>query len=833
MEVLKYKFILFASVIMMTAMWGNSYSQQDVNGWYWLNGRPTGNTLSWVNIPSASNFYAIGNKGTFARSADAGSSWSVNSQVGLFDASSSYRDLRTGFFINANTGFAAGGSLVNTVQGIVAKTIDGGVTWTNYQYNDSSGSVNGMYFIDANTGFICGGTRTRVHKTIDGGVTWTDISAGLSSTNTYNAVFAIDANNIYLAFSTRRLYYSSNGGANWTLITLPGTTGGATMTDVYFKDANTGYACGNTNYFAYTTNAGTTWTQSNAASAVLGQRDLTYDNNILYMVGGSRAYLYKSANDGITWDSIKFYDSSNVNQPVSPTFNNVAVRGNDMVIVGTNGHVTVSTNGGVNWSNMNFSVASGSNLYTSIYMASPSDFWLTSGGGIGSLLHTTNAGANWTQIPSSHSSAMAQIDFGSPDTAFSCGGNVAGSIGQVGKTINGGNNWSQLPVPAINHTFLTLDFLNGSTGWVGGGGAGISANIYKTTDGGASWITQTLGYTGSVLSIEMLDLTIGYAFGNLFHKTTNGGTNWVSLTTPSGTLTNMFVLNNDVIFLGGSTSASNGSGLVYRSTNGGNSWTNVSGDLPDSLTVNRTRWINVNDGVAGCTGGLVAKTTNGGTNWAISNQGFGNISDVAMPSKNEWYAAASNGAPYAIGRKTENVTAISVNLNVGIEGFWNGVSQVADTVTAELRSSVSPYGAVDVAKTVLTPGIGYGTFVFSSASAGSYYIVVKHRNSLETWSAAPVSMTIGGNYNYDFTSSDSQTFGNNTILKLGRYCNYSGDVNQDGVIDGTDFLLVDNDILIGATGYLATDLDGNSIVDGSDGLIVDNNSSNYIIVLKP
>lgn len=158
---------------------------------------------------------------------------------------------------------------------------------------------------------------------------------------------------------------------------------------------------------------------------------------------------------------------------------------------------------------------------------------------------------------------------------------------------------------------------------------------------------------------------------------------------------------------------------------------------------------------------------------------------------------------------------------------------MSDTVTVELRSSSTPYNVIDVAKTVLTPGVGYGSFEFLAAPAGSYYIVVKHRNSLETWSASPVSMASGGNYNYDFTSAASQSFGNNTILKLGRYCNYSGDVNQDGVIDGTDFLLVDNDILTGATGYLTTDLDGNNIVDGSDGLIVDNNSSSYIIVLTP
>ena len=830
MKILLSLFTLFLAIFFSSV---NVFSQQDVNGWYWLNGRPSGNNLNWVNIPSASNFYSLGAKGTFSKSSNNGASWTINSQIGTSDAALAYRDLKTGFFVDANTGIVAGSVLVNLVQGVVSKTTDAGATWTNYQYNDSSGSVNGMYFINSSTGFLCGGTRARVHKTTDGGQTWTDISTGLSGTNTYNAVFAIDENNIFLAFSTRRLYYTSNGGANWSLITLPGTTGGSTMTDVYFKDANTGYACGNPNYFAYTVNGGANWTQSNVASATLGQRDMTFDSNVLYMVGGSRAYLFKSTNDGVNWDSIRFFDSSNVNQPLLPTYSSVSVRGNDMAIVGSGGHVTISTNGGANWSNMNYSVNSGNNLYASMNMISSNEIWLTSSGGVASFLRTTDAGSTWSAIPSAQSAAVTRIDFAGTDTAYACGGNVAGSIGYVSKSINGGLNWTLLTVPAINHTYLTLDFLNGNTGYVGGGGAGLPANIYKTTDGAATWISQPLGYSASVLSIQMIDTDRGYALSNLFHKTTNGGTNWVSKPIPAGTWLNMHVIDDDVVFINGATAPSNGNPLIYKSTDAGNTWINVTGDMPDSLTVNRTEWLNLTNGVAGCTNGLVARTSNGGVNWSVSNPGFGSISDVAMSSNSLWYAVSNSGAIYPVSKKTESITTITLNANIGIEGFWNGTSQVSDTVTVELRSSISPFNFVDAAKTTLTTGTGFGTFEFNAAPAGSYYIVVKHRNSLETWSSVPVNMVSGGHYNYSFTSSASQSYGSNTVLKLGRYCNYSGDVNQDDVIDGTDFVSVDNDALIGVMGYVSTDLDGNGIVDGSDALIVDNNSSNYIIVMTP
>lgn len=827
------KFLIFI-IIFLNSISSELFSQQDANGWYWLNGKPTGNTLNWVYLTSAGSQYALGNRGTFAASTNGGNQWSINSQVGLNDASLSFRDLRAGYFLDENTGYAAGGAINNNVQGVVSKTTNGGNTWTNYQYNDTSGSVNGMYFINSTTGFICGGTRVRVHKTTDGGLTWTDISTGLAPTNTYNAIYAIDENNIYMAFTTRRLYYTSNGGASWSLITLPGTTGGNTMTDVYFKNSSTGYACGNTNYFAYTTNGGTNWTQNNPSSpSTAAQKDITYDAGVLYMIGTSRAYLYKSSNDGANWDSVRYYDSLNINEPFGPSVNSVSVRGSDIIIAGSNGYVTVSSDGGNTWTNKNYSVNSGSNFYFSITMKSQSDMWLSSTGGVGSLLHTTNSGTNWSAIPSAHNVAIFQLDFPTDDTAFSCAGNVAGSLGQVAKSVNGGLNWTLLPNPAANHTYLSLDFLNGSTGFVGGGGSGLPANVYKSTNAGTNWITQSLGTSGSVLSVQMLSLDTGYALTSLLHKTTNGGTNWIASALPSGVYANMYVLNWDVIFINGTTSASSGNPLIYKSTDGGSTWINVTGDFPDSVTVNRTRWLNLNDGVAGCTGGLVAKTSNGGLNWVASNPGFANISDVAFPEKNLWYSVSNTGTNYPIGRKTDNITNITVNLNAGIEGFWNGTMQVQDTVTAMLRSSSSPYNIIDSARTRLTATKSYGTFVFLNAPADNYYIEVKHRNALETWSASPVAMTSGGNYNYNFTTSSSMAYGNNMVLKLGRYCNYSGDVNQDGIIDLSDLILIDNDVYFSVTGYVNTDLDGNNIVDLSDMAIADNNALFIVSKITP
>lgn len=49
--------------------------------------------------------------------------------------------------------------------------------------------------------------------------------------------------------------------------------------------------------------------------------------------------------------------------------------------------------------------------------------------------------------------------------------------------------------------------------------------------------------------------------------------------------------------------------------------------------------------------------------------------------------------------------------------------------------------------------------------------------------------------NYDFTPAASQTYGNNQTLVGSKYCIYSGDINQDNVIDAQDLAILDNDFI--------------------------------------
>ena len=169
-----------------------------------------------------------------------------------------------------------------------------------------------------------------------------------------------------------------------------------------------------------------------------------------------------------------------------------------------------------------------------------------------------------------------------------------------------------------------------------------------------------------------------------------------------------------------------------------------------------------------------------------------------------------------------------------LEGSYNPNSNTmkADTVTAYLRNLSPPYIQVDSAITVIDSS-GNASFNFLNAENGTgYFLVIKHRNSVETWSSAPLTFT-SNILSYDFTDSSSRAYGNNLQLKGSRWTIYSGDVDQDGVVDATDTGLIDNDAFGFASGYIDTDLNGDNFTDAGDLSIAENNALAFVGVIRP
>ena len=178
-----------------------------------------------------------------------------------------------------------------------------------------------------------------------------------------------------------------------------------------------------------------------------------------------------------------------------------------------------------------------------------------------------------------------------------------------------------------------------------------------------------------------------------------------------------------------------------------------------------------------------------------------------------------------------------LNLTMLIQGFYNSTTNlmVQDTARVYLRNSTAPYAIVDSAKAHLS-NTGAGVFSFAKAVNGvNYYLQLKHRNSLETWSKT-VQTFAGNSLTYNFTTTNTQAFGNNmkqVDASPVRFAIYGGDVNQDGTVDATDLSAIDNDAQGFASGYVVTDLNGDNFVDGTDFAIADNNAASFVSVIRP
>lgn len=175
-----------------------------------------------------------------------------------------------------------------------------------------------------------------------------------------------------------------------------------------------------------------------------------------------------------------------------------------------------------------------------------------------------------------------------------------------------------------------------------------------------------------------------------------------------------------------------------------------------------------------------------------------------------------------------------LNLKALIQGFYNSSTgkMIKDTARVYLRYNVSPYNIADSSKAVLDSN-GNGSFIFNRIGNNApYYMIVRHRNTIETWSHNTL-MFDNNVLNFDFTPSSVYAFGSNQILKGSKYCLYNGDVNQDGIVDATDQSETDNSAYNALTGYVRSDVTGDNFVDGADLSLVENNANNSVSIVRP
>jgi len=165
------------------------------------------------------------------------------------------------------------------------------------------------------------------------------------------------------------------------------------------------------------------------------------------------------------------------------------------------------------------------------------------------------------------------------------------------------------------------------------------------------------------------------------------------------------------------------------------------------------------------------------------------------------------------------------------QGIGSSLMNV-DSVTVELHNVMPPYSMVQSTTGILQV---YGNLSCSfpfAVSGNSYYIVIKHRNGVTTWSKFPIQLS--PNTIYSFSSSASQAYGDNLIqMAPGLWAIYSGDLNHDENIDLLDIPLLESDINNFQFGYFPTDINGDGNVDLLDGPVVEDNVNNFVFSAHP
>jgi len=195
-----------------------------------------------------------------------------------------------------------------------------------------------------------------------------------------------------------------------------------------------------------------------------------------------------------------------------------------------------------------------------------------------------------------------------------------------------------------------------------------------------------------------------------------------------------------------------------------------------------------------------------------------------------------------------------MNVKAYLQGFYTGSGTMAatlydlgestdatatDTIEVNLWSAATTATAeapAYSAKAVLhTNGTASVTFP-GTALGGSYYVAIKHRNSIETWSAS--AMTMASTNSVDFSASVGSAYGdgiNDPLINMGSgvYAIYGGDINQDGTVDLLDLTITESDAGNFVFGYNASDCTGDGSSDLLDLTVIEANAGLFLFYARP
>jgi len=774
--------------------------------------------------------------------------------------------------------------------GGVWKSTNAGATWTPKTDNEVSMSSGSIAIDPANSDIIYYGTGEATYsgasyygrgilKSTNGGDSWVNYTSGLNST-TYTSRIAIRPNNsnqLLAAMGTGGLYRSTNAGVSWSLL-----VSGRCDDIVFSPTGDTAYITGSGTGYRVSVNGGVSFIAN--AALTMGVRNhiaiCRTSPNILYCsIYTTSISVYKSTDAGATFSQIVNGQDFNGGQAwydfyihVNPSDPNYAYIGSIDVWRTTNGGATNFTNITNGYGGGNVHVDQHN---AEFHPTDPDQMLCVNDGGI---WKSTNRGTSWINQNTNQTLTQFYRIASDPSNPFQILGGTQDNgtqrtLGTLNWTAAYGGDGGEVCFHALNNSYILGETQNNGVFRSTNGGAsfssaasGLSGNaawvgpilshpdsatifytarslVFKSTNRGSSWFSISSGTSGVIreMAISRSSSNIMYASsGSTIYRSTNRGYSFSSVTTglPGRTITSINI-HPDSSQVAVITYSGFGTGHIYKTTNGGISWSNISSNLPDSPANDAFIYYPGNSTstyyTASDVGVFVSR--NYGQTWTELASGLPNTVAIHM----DYHQATNKLRIGTHGRGVYEIqlspAVIEVQLTVIPEGFFNTVTgrlNMKDTVRLYLRNINSPFSVVDSAVSVIDSVTFSSIYTFYNTGAGNYYIQTKHRNSIETWSkTGGESLTPGLFSSYNFTSGSSQAYGNNLILSGSKYCVFSGDIDQSGMIELDDIILAYNAATIFTTGYSSSDVTGDRMVDLNDVVVTHNNSGNFVNKIVP
>lgn len=346
------------------------------------------------------------------------------------------------------------------------------------------------------------------------------------------------------------------------------------ISGIEFVNTTDGYLTannGSTGYIFKTTNGGTTWTQDTSFAYKLNAVDIY--NGVVYVVGNSGKIFKKAAN---SWTSLTSGTSNDLKDihMVSATTG---------YATGVSGTLRKTVNGGTSWTNP--IVGTGLSYdFNSVYFTSASNGVIVGTYNFfqGFSIQTISGGQYWS-VPVNMPSRLNQVTFTSTNIAY-----AVGNGGVIYKSTNGGSSWL-LKTSGVSVELFDVSFINDSIGYV----VGDNGTLLKTLNGGTSWQQQSSPLNIDYKGVWAVNDTMAWAAGDSAQvmKTMTGGLNLSVQLNDTAVYCSGYALMNPIVNYNGSNT------LQYSWASSSNlSNTNTANPLAGPMSQSETFYLTVTDG---------------------------------------------------------------------------------------------------------------------------------------------------------------------------------------------------------------------------------------------